>query len=219
MINIVLSGDNAVVIAMACRNLPPRAQRLGIIWGTVGAVVFRVVLTFVAAWLLQLPYLQLIGGILLFIIAVKLLLGEKEEHVEASDNLISAIKTILFADVIMSLDNVLGIAAVARGNFTLLLIGLGISIPIVVFGSTLIMRLMARFPIIIYIGAGILGYVAGEMIVGDKVAADLVHNYHFLHSTVPLAGAALAIIIGYYFKEKTRKRGYYRRYSSIFPIK
>jgi len=205
MINIVLSGDNAVVIAMACRNLPPRAQKLGIIWGTVGAVVFRVVLTFVAAWLLQFPYLQLVGGILLFYIAIKLLMGEKEEHVEPSENLISAIKTILFADVIMSLDNVLGIAAVARGNFTLLIIGLAISIPIVVFGSTLMMKLMARFPIIIYIGAGILGYVAGEMMVGDKAAADLVHSYHFLHTTVPLVGAALAIFIGYYLKKKREK--------------
>ena len=207
MINIVLSGDNAVVIAMACRNLSPRAQKLGIIWGTVGAVVFRIVLTFFAAWLLQFAYLQIVGGLLLLYIAIHLLTDEKEEEVEAQENLIGAIKTILFADVIMSLDNVLGIAAVAQGNFVLLIIGLAISIPIVVFGSTLILKIMARFPVIIYIGAGILGYVAGEMLVGDKAVTDFVHQHAYLHTAVPIVLAAGVIIYGYLKKRGEKDEG------------
>ena len=206
MINIVLSGDNAVVIAMACRNLSPKAQKQGIIWGTVGAVVFRVILTFIAAWLLQFAYLQIVGGLLLLYIAIHLLMEEKEEHVEAQDDLISAIKTILFADVIMSLDNVLGIAAVAQGNFLLLVLGLAISIPIVVFGSTLILKVMSRFPIIIYIGAGILGYVAGEMLVGDKAVAGFMHNFEFLHTAVPIALAAFVVAFGYIMKQRGQKK-------------
>lgn len=205
MINIVLSGDNAVVIAMACRNLSKKAQTQGIIWGTVGAVIFRIILTFVAAWLLQFAYLQIVGGLLLFYIAVHLLMEEKEEHVEAQDNLMAAIKTILFADVIMSLDNVLGIAAVAKGNFLLLVVGLAISIPIVVFGSTIILKVMTRFPIIIYIGAGILGYVAGEMLVGDKAVAEFMHAHEYLHSVVPIALAALVVFIGYIMKHRGHK--------------
>lgn len=205
MINIVLSGDNAVVIAMACRNLSPKAQKLGILWGTAGAVVFRIVLTFFAAWLLQFAYLQIAGGLLLLYIAVHLLTQGKDEHVEAQDDLMGAIKTILFADVIMSLDNVLGIAAVAQGDFLLLIIGLAISIPIVVFGSTLILKVMDRFPVIIYIGAGILGYVAGEMLVGDKAVADFVHHHAYLHTIVPLALAAGVIVYGYLAKKRGAK--------------
>ncbi len=205
VINIVLSGDNAVVIAMACRNLSPKAQKQGIIWGTVGAVIFRIILTFVAAWLLQFAYLQIVGGLLLFYIALHLLMEEKEEHVEAQDNLLAAIKTILFADVIMSLDNVLGIAAVAKGDFLLLIIGLGISIPIVVFGSTLILKIMNRFPIIIYIGAGILGYVAGEMLVGDKAVAGFMHSHQSLHSIVPIALAIIVVATGYILKHRGQK--------------
>jgi YjbE family integral membrane protein len=205
MINIVLSGDNAVVIAMACRNLSPKAQKQGIIWGTVGAVIFRIALTFVAAWLLQFAYLQIVGGLLLFYIAVHLLAEEKEEHVEAQDNLMAAIKTILFADVIMSLDNVLGIAAVAQGNFLLLLIGLAISIPIVVFCSTLILKVMSRFPIITYIGAAILGYVAGEMFVGDKAVVEFMHQHATLHSILPIVLAVLVVVIGVVMKQKGKK--------------
>lgn len=205
VINLVLSGDNAVVIAMACRNLSPKAQKQGVIWGTVGAVVFRIVLTFIAAWLLQFPYLQIVGGLLLFYIAVHLLMEEKEEHVEAQDNLIAAIKTILFADVIMSLDNVLGIAAVAQGDFVLLIVGLAISIPIVVFGSTIILKIMARFPIIIYIGAAILGYVAGEMLIGDKAVAGFMHAHESLHTIVPIGLAILVVAIGYIMKHRGKK--------------
>jgi YjbE family integral membrane protein len=202
VINMVLSGDNAVVIAMACRNLPVEQRKWGIIWGTAGAVVFRVVLTFVAAWLLQFPYLQIVGGLLLLYIAIHLLAQDEGEEIEAKNDLVSAIKTIIFADVIMSLDNVLGIAAIAGDNFLLLIIGLCVSIPIVVFGATIVLKLMDRFPIIIWIGAGILGYVAGEMFVKDKATVDFFHSRPALHSVVPFLGVAVVIVVGYLLRKR-----------------
>lgn len=202
VINMVLSGDNAVVIAMACRNLPVEQRKWGIIWGTAGAVVFRVVLTFVAAWLLQFAYLQIVGGLLLIYIAIHLLAQDEGEEIEAKNDLISAIKTIIFADVIMSLDNVLGIAAIAGDNFLLLIIGLCVSIPIVVFGATIVLKLMDRFPIIIWIGAGILGYVAGEMFVKDKATVDFFHARPALHSVVPFLGVAVVIVVSYFLRKR-----------------
>jgi len=202
IINMVLSGDNAVVIAMACRNLPVEQRKWGIIWGTVGAVVFRVVLTFVAAWLLQFAYLQIVGGCLLLYIAIHLLAEEKGEEIDAKNDLFSAIKTIIFADVIMSLDNVLGIAAVAGDNFLLLIVGLCVSIPIVVFGATIVLKLMDRFPIITWIGAGILGYVAGEMFVGDKATVEFFHHHASLEHVVPFIGVAIVIVVGYILKKR-----------------
>lgn len=202
VINMVLSGDNAVVIAMACRNLPPEQRKWGIIWGTVGAVFFRIVLTFMAAWLLQFKYLQIIGGLLLLYIAIHLLVEGKDEEIEAKSDLMSAIKTIILADVIMSLDNVLGIAAIAKGSFLLLTIGLAISIPIVVFGATIVLKLMDRFPIIIWIGAGILGYVAGEMFVGDKATAAFFSQNAALGHAMPWLGVAIVVGIGYLFKKR-----------------
>ena len=202
IINMVLSGDNAVVIAMACRNLPIDQRKWGIIWGTVGAVIFRVVLTFVAAWLLQFAYLQIVGGLLLLYIAIHLLAQEKGEEIEAQSDLMSAIKTIIFADVIMSLDNVLGIAAVAGDNYLLLIIGLCVSIPIVVFGATIVLKLMDKFPIIIWIGAGILGYVAGEMFVGDKATVHFFEAHAALEHAMPFVGAAVVIVVGYLLKKR-----------------
>ena len=202
VINMVLSGDNAVVIAMACRNLPPEQRKWGIIWGTAGAVFFRVVLTFVAAWLLQFAYLQIVGGLLLLYIAIHLLAQDEGEEIDAKSDLASAIKTIIFADVIMSLDNVLGIAAIAGDNFLLLIIGLCVSIPIVVFGATIVLKLMDRFPIIIWIGAGILGYVAGEMFVGDKATAHFFEQNAALHSIVPFLGVAVVIVVGYVLRKR-----------------
>jgi YjbE family integral membrane protein len=170
MVNIVLSGDNAVVIAMAARSLPGRQQKTAILWGSGGAVVLRVILTVVAVILLKIPYLKLAGGLMLLWIAYKLLVGEDEaagtDH-HAHGNLLSAIKTILIADVVMSLDNTLAIAALASGDYLLLILGLALSIPIVVFGSTLIMKLMDRFPVIVYVGAGLIAYTAGKMIEED----------------------------------------------------
>ena len=173
-VNIILSGDNAVVIALAARSLPARQQTQAVIWGAGAAVVLRIILTIVAVELLKLPWLKLIGGALLLWIAVKLLVPEDggEGKIESSDNLISAIKTILIADLVMSLDNVIAVAAVAKGSIVLLILGLAISIPLVVFGATILMKLMGRYPVIITIGAALIGYVAGEMLVTDPVVVE-----------------------------------------------
>jgi YjbE family integral membrane protein len=169
LINIVLSGDNAVVIALAARSLPPRQQKQAVFWGAGAAVVMRIILTVVAVELLKWPWLKLIGAALLLWIAVKLLLPEDggEGDVDSSDNLWAAIKTILIADLVMSLDNVIAVAAAALGSLSLLVLGLAISIPLVVFGATMLMKLMERWPVIITIGAALLGFVAGEMAATD----------------------------------------------------
>jgi YjbE family integral membrane protein len=170
-VNIVLSGDNAVVIALAARSLPPKQQKQAIIWGAGAAVAMRVVLTVFAVALLTLPWLKLVGAVLLFWIGIKLLIPEEDdENVDASDNLIAAIKTILIADLVMSLDNVIAVAAAAGGSMTLLVLGLAISIPLVVYGAALLVNLMERFPVIITIGAALIGFVGGEMMVTDPVA-------------------------------------------------
>jgi len=170
-VNIILSGDNAVVIALAARSLPERQQKQAVFWGAGAAVALRIVLTIVAVEMLKLSYLKLIGGVLLFWIAVKLLVPEDGDgdDVHASDNLWVAIKTILIADLVMSLDNVIAVAAVAKDSFTLLVLGLLISIPLVIFGATILMKLMGRYPVIITVGAALIGYVAGEMLVTDPV--------------------------------------------------
>jgi YjbE family integral membrane protein len=167
-VNIILSGDNAVVIALAARSLPQKQQKQAVIWGSAAAIVMRVILTIFAVALLQLPWLKLVGSLLLFWIGVKLLIPEEDnEDVPASDQLIAAIKTILIADLVMSVDNVIAVAAAAGGSLTLLVIGLAISIPLVIYGATLLLKLMERFPVIITIGAGLIGWVAGEMLVAD----------------------------------------------------
>jgi YjbE family integral membrane protein len=167
-VNLILSGDNAVVIALAARSLPQRQQKAAVLWGSGAAVVMRIILTIFAVALLTLPWLKLVGSLLLFWIGIKLLLPEDgDENINASDNLISAIKTILIADLVMSIDNVIAVAAAAQGSMTLLILGLAISIPLVIFGSTLLLHLMERWPIIITIGGGLLGFVAGEMLVTD----------------------------------------------------
>jgi YjbE family integral membrane protein len=168
-VNIILSGDNAVVIALAARSLPAKQQKQAVIWGSLAAIVMRVILTLFAVALLQLPWLKLVGSLLLFWIGVKLLIPEDDdEDIPASDQLLSAIKTILIADLVMSLDNVIAVAAAAGGSVTLLILGLAISIPLVIFGATLLLKLMERFPVIITIGAGLIGWVAGEMLVADS---------------------------------------------------
>lgn len=172
-VNIVLSGDNAVVIALAARSLQPRQQKLAIFWGSGAAIVMRIALTLFAVQLLALPWLKLVGSLLLFWIGVKLLVEEEGgDDIESHDNLIAAIKTILIADLVMSLDNVIAVAAAAAGNTTLLILGLAISIPLVIFGATLLLKLMERYPVIITIGAALIGMVAGEMLVTDMVLKD-----------------------------------------------
>jgi YjbE family integral membrane protein len=167
-INIILSGDNAVVIAMAVRSLAPKQRQWGILLGTAGAVILRIILTFVAAKLLEISFVKLAGGLLILWIAFKLIIPEaEEENVKEVSGLRQAIITILMADLVMSLDNVLGVAGAAKGDLLLLLIGLATSIPIVVFASNIITKLMDRFPVIVLIGAAILGRVAGEMIMSD----------------------------------------------------
>jgi YjbE family integral membrane protein len=169
-VNIILSGDNAVVIALAARSLPPKQQKQAVFWGAGAAIVLRIVLTLFAVALLALPVLKLVGSLLLFWIGVKLLIPEEGgDEIEASEHLLSAIKTILIADLVMSLDNVIAVAAAAGGSVVLLILGLAISIPLVIFGATLLIKLMERYPIIITIGAGLIGWVAGEMLVTDRV--------------------------------------------------
>jgi len=199
LINIVLSGDNAVVIALAARSLPKRQQKLAVFWGAGAAVLMRIVLTVVAVELLRYPYLKLVGALLLFWIAVKLLLPEDgdDDDVESSENLWAAIKTILIADLVMSLDNVIAVAAAAKGSLLLLVLGLAISIPLVVFGAQLLMKLMDRWPIIITIGAGLLGWVAGEMIVTDPSIKEWVDSSAaYLHWVAPATGVVIVVVVG-----------------------
>src|SRR5882672_10561676 len=168
-VNIILSGDNAVVIALAARSLPAKQQKQAIFWGAGAAIVLRIILTLFAVALLTLPWLKLVGSLLLFWIGTKLLIPEEgDDDIKASDQLLAAIKTILIADLVMSLDNVIAVAAAAGGSYVLLILGLAISIPLVVFGATLLIKLMERFPVIITIGAGLIGWVAGEMLVADS---------------------------------------------------
>jgi len=202
VVNIILSGDNAVVIALAARSLPERQRSLAVIWGSVAAILMRVVLTIVAVEMLRLPYLKIVGSVLLFWIAVQLLLpeGEGGEGIDGHDNLIAAIRTILIADLVMSLDNVIAVAAAAKGNMLLLVLGLAISIPLVIFGSTVILRLMDRFPAIVMLGAALLGFVSGEMLVTDP-AWPLAES-HWLHEAIPAGGAVLVVLIGKWLAQR-----------------
>jgi YjbE family integral membrane protein len=168
-VNVILSGDNAVVIALAARSLPQKQQKQAVFWGAGAAIVLRIILTLFAVALLTLPWLKIVGSLLLFWIGIKLLIPEEDDgEIEASDQLLAAIKTILVADLVMSLDNVIAVAAAAGGSVVLLVLGLAISIPLVIFGATLLIKLMERFPVIITIGAGLIGWVAGEMLVADS---------------------------------------------------
>jgi YjbE family integral membrane protein len=197
-VNIVLSGDNAVVIALAARSLPPTQQKKAIFWGSGAAIIMRIVLTIFAVALLSLPWLKLIGSVLLLWIGTKLLVPEDEDpDITASDNLITAIKTILIADLVMSLDNVIAVAAAAGGDKLLLILGLAISIPLVIFGATLLLKVMERFPIIITVGAGLLGFVAGEMAWEDSAIASFTAQFpHMAKWAVAAAGAAFVVILG-----------------------
>lgn len=197
LINIVLSGDNAVVIALACRSLPPEQQKKAILAGSVGAIVLRIVLTFFAVYLLTLPYLKLVGAALLLWIGIGLLKGDDDEgDLEGHSGLMAAIKTIIIADLVMSLDNVIGVAAAAKGNIVLLVLGLGISIPLIIYGSTIILKLMTRFPVIITLGAALLGWVAGEMAVSDPSIAAWSDAHHSVHTIAPILGAVLVVAAG-----------------------
>lgn len=197
VINVLLSGDNAVIIALACRNLEPKQQKQAFLIGTVAIVILMTGLTACASLLLTLPYLELIGAMLLLWIGIKLLLPEGEDgEMSASDNFWGAVKTIVIADIVMSLDNVLGMAGAAKGHMGLLFVGMVITIPLILFGSAMLMKLMERFPIIVTIGAGLLGYVAGEMAVEDPAMKHIVENAHYLEYALPILGALIVIGVG-----------------------
>ncbi len=198
-VNIILSGDNAVVIALAARSLPPKQQTQAIIWGSGAAIVMRIILTLFAVALLTLPWLKIIGSVLLFWIGVKLLVPEDDDaEIEASTQLLSAIKTILIADLVMSLDNVIAVAAAAGGSILLLILGLAISIPLVIFGATLLLKLMERFPVIITIGGALIGWVAGEMLVTDPALEGWLTGLgvEFVQAKPTIAGLSLELLAG-----------------------
>ncbi|GGH11338.1 hypothetical protein GCM10007036_08320 [Alsobacter metallidurans] len=198
-IDLLLSGDNAVVIALACRSLPPAKRRIGIVLGAGTAVVLRIIFAFIISWLLEVPFLGVAGGALLFWIAVKLVLGEEEEHaVSESETLWQAVRTIAIADAVMSLDNVVAIAAAADGNAALFVFGLLVSIPLIVVGSTLIMALIARFPVFVWGGAALLGWIGGEMIVTDPwVVAQIGPSAASWKYPAAAAGAALVLLLAW----------------------
>lgn len=199
ILDLVLAGDNAVVIALAARNLPPKCKNKAIYLGTLGAIVIRILMTLCAVWLLTIPYLQALGGLLLIPVAIKLL--KKEDHaqnVESSAGFWSAIKTIIIADAVMGVDNVLAIAGAAHGNFLLVVIGLLVSVPIVVWGSKWIGRWMETYPILVYVGSGILAWTAGSMIVHDKIiGAQLSLISSSLSILIPLAIVCMVVTSGY----------------------
>jgi YjbE family integral membrane protein len=203
-INILLSGDNAVVIAMACRGLPHRQRVWGMILGAGVAVLLRVVFTVFVAALMQLPYLKIVGGLALFYIAAKLLVPEDEDknETEATEHLWRAVKIVAIADIIMSLDNVIAIAAAAQGNMALLVIGLGVSIPLIVAGAALVMALLDRFPILVWAGAALLGWIVGEVIVTDPVIQGYLEpkfgaeGFHYIMLFCALVGAVLVLAVG-----------------------
>jgi YjbE family integral membrane protein len=207
-IDVILSGDNAVVIALAARSLPEHQQKRAVFWGAGVAVGLRVMLAAVAVQLLRLPYLKLAGGAMLLWIAVKLLLPEAEEaDVAPADHMWAAIKTIVVADFVMSLDNVVAVAAAAKGSVLLLALGLIISIPLVVFGASMLMKLMERWPAIITIGAAILGWTALDMAITDNVVAPLIHNGpQVLHYVIPALGAIFVVATGKWFALRTDHR-------------
>ena len=199
-IDIVLGGDNAIVIALACRRLPKDQRNRGIFWGVFGAIALRVVLISFALTLLAIPFLKIIGALLLVWIGIKLLQPEPENskhEIDASTTLLGAIKTIIIADVVMSLDNVIAIAGAAKDSVGLVIFGLIVSVPIIVWGSKLIMQLMDRFPIIIIIGAGLLGWIAGDMAITDVAINEWVStNAIFLHWFSPVCGVLIIVITG-----------------------
>lgn len=204
-INIILSGDNAVVIALAARGLPPQQQKKAVLFGSGAAVVLRIALTVVAAKLMQLPFVEVIGGLLLLWIGVGLLKGEDEEEDSGSvarQGMMAAVRTILLADLVMSLDNVIAVAAAAGGDMLLLILGLAISIPLVIFGSTLMIKLMERFPVIVTLGAALIGWVAGETITSDHMLEGFVRINPWAHYAAAACGAVLVIAMGKWMQLK-----------------
>jgi YjbE family integral membrane protein len=206
IIDLVLAGDNAIVIGLAARNLPKDKQKQVIIWGTLGAVVIRILATLAVVWLLKIPGLLLIGGIILTWIAFKLLIEEKDHDVKAADSMWAAIRTIIIADAVMGLDNVLAVAGAAHGDFLLVVLGLIISVPIVVWGSTVFLKLMDKYPWIIYIGSGVLAFTAAKMIVDEKLIKAYFEEPSIKYGFIILLIAAV-LLLGRWFKQRQSKAG------------
>jgi YjbE family integral membrane protein len=198
-IDIVLGGDNAIIIALACRNLPKKQKRLGILWGTAGAIALRVILVFFASALMTTPGLRLIGGVLLLWIGIRLLTdqagNELEGKIAQKGSLLGAIQTIIIADFVMSLDNALAIAAASKGSMFLVVFGLVVSVPIIIGGSAIILKMMERYPFIITLGAGLLGWLGGDLIANDKINATIFPAI-ILQSPWILAMTGAAIVVG-----------------------
>ncbi len=209
-VNIILSGDNAVVIALAARSLPPQQQRQAIFWGSAAAIVMRVVLTIIAVEMLTWPYLKIVGAILLVYIGVTLMLEDDDgdgKLGQGGGSMLAAIRTILIADLVMSLDNVIAVAAAAKGNIPLLVIGLALSIPLIIFGSTLLLKVMERFPIIITAGAALLGFLAGEMFLTDPALVQRVGELpHWQINVGGALGAALVVALGMLLRRRHAMR-------------
>ena len=211
MIDILLGGDNAVVIALACRNLPDKLRTRGIIYGTAGAIILRVILIAFALALLAIPYLKIVGAVLLLWIGVKLLQPEAEDdhNISSSDKLWAAVKTVIVADLVMSIDNVLAIAGAAQGahqdhQLALVVFGLLVSIPIIVAGSQLVLKLMARFPVVITLGAMLLGWIAGQMAYSDPAIKPYLPETDFWGYVVAAAGALLVLAIGKFMQSRQK---------------
>jgi YjbE family integral membrane protein len=215
LIDILLGGDNAVVIALACRNLPPKHRRLGIFWGAAGAIFLRVILISFAVALLNVPALKLIGGVLLIWIGVKLIAPPEDSahaNLEGSDKLWAAIKTIIIADLVMSVDNVIAIAGAAEQadpshRTGLIIFGLLVSVPFIVFGSQIILKLLDRFPVIVLLGGALLGWIAGGLIVGDKLLVRLVPQDKTIYYAACVAGAALVVAIAKVVERRRKPAG------------
>lgn len=204
LINVVLSGDNAVVIGMASKNLPMAQRKRAVWWGAFGAVSLRIVLTVAAVLLLNVPFIQAVGALFLAYISIKLLIDEGgRSQIKGASTLRSAVWTIMAADIIMSLDNVLAIAAIAGDSYFLIILGVGLSIPLIIWGSTFIMNLLHKYPVLVYMGAGVLGYTAGEMFVGDEKVRALFHQVHpSFHWVVPICFTIIVILSGILYRRK-----------------
>ena len=206
MVNILLSGDNALVIALASRNLALKQQKKVMIWGSAGAIGLRIGLTFIAVFIFKIPYLQMAGGVLLLWIAIKLIADQKHHgKVEAKKSSWDAVKTIIVADVVMSLDNIIALIGIAKGDTILLVTGLIISIPIIIWGSKFIGMFIQKWPIIITIGSIFLGWTAGELFIADKQLFQIVNGYSWINWFIPSIFAVIVVIIGHLIANKRRQ--------------
>ena len=206
-IDIILGGDNAIIIALACKNLPEKKRKLGIFYGALGAIILRVIMVFFATTLLLIPGLKIVGGLLLVWIGVKLILDNQKYHdinVKQESNLFAAIKTIIIADFVMSLDNSVAIAAVANGDISLVIFGLLLSVPIIIWGSSLILTFIDRYPIIIYLGSALIGWIGGDMIQSDIFITSNLNTSSYFDTLIPILFMAFVIIYSLLYKHYKR---------------